>query len=561
MIKKSGFVLIFGFLISMLMAVQAYASVTVTVIGDGESVNIKGIIASANENIPVGIDVFAPDKDYKDLLTVERENVLKVLPFRTEVKSGKDGQWEVTFKIKDNPDVEGDAKSGNYTVIVYPQDSDKSENKTFLFTNSNEMKENYKKISQATSATAIETILGDNIYGVGVSYEFYAQLDKKNIAEMLYEYKTNNTFDPENVLKSGDVLRKAAIVQAITEGKIDNLFEFSTELELDLSSVGELYKKNYATALYKTITGNLKDTACLKFGDFYEKLYESFVLCVTEKPDGVGNAKETIDKFATKAGITPSANLDIYRKVINIKYSSYAELKTAFEAAAASLSIRPSGNGGGGGGTLTDGKNNSGGIGSVATSHTTSNTGNTEQMPIDIFTDIDSVIWAKEAIVYLTEKSIVSGKTQGEFCPNDNITREEFVKIAVLSFIPESETAQVEFTDVDKNEWYTEYIAKAYSCGIVSGYSEDVFGIGKTITREDIAVILYRTAKQKGIISEDILALSFEDEGDISDYAKTAVATLVDNGIINGRENGIFAPKSPATRAECAKMVYRLLML
>lgn len=71
-------------------------------------------------------------------------------------------------------------------------------------------------------------------------------------------------------------------------------------------------------------------------------------------------------------------------------------------------------------------------------------------------------------------------------------------------------------------------------------------------------MILYRIAKQQGQIGQDSAEVSFEDNGEISEYAKTAVAALAANGIINGRDGGFFAPQEPATRAETAKMVYRL---
>lgn len=555
MIKKSGIIISLGLLMSMFTAASASASVTVSVGGDGESVTVNGVIASANENIPIGIDVFAPDKTYSDLQVTAREDILKVLPFRTELKSGKNGEWELNFQIKDDPDVDGDAKSGNYTIIVYPQDAGVSETQSFLFTNPKEMTVNYGRINDAKSAKEIKKILDENVYGVGVSYDFYAGLNKENIAEMLYDYKQNNTFDPSDVSASGDVLRKAAVIQAVAEGKTDSLFDYAKILELDSSDISGLYKKNYAEALYKTITADLKGITVLKFDDFYDELCESFVLCITENPDGVGNAKETIDAFADEIGITPSSKLDTYRKVMGTKYSSYDALQQAFEDASKKTSSSS-----GGGGSLTVSNKQTNDIGTSAAAPVTGNTEEKETMPIDIFTDIDNVIWAKEAIVYLTEKSVINGKAENLFYPNDNITREEFVKIAVLAFMPDAEAGEISFTDVDKNEWYAEYIAKAYNAGIISGYSDDVFGVGNTITREDIAVILYRIAKQRGIISDDTLNSGFEDEAEISDYAKTAVATLSDNGIINGRDNGIFAPKAPATRAETAKMVYRLLM-
>ena len=539
-------------LISTLTVMRASASVNVDVGGDGESINVKGVIESKTENIPIGIDVFAPESNYNDLISAERKDVLKVLPYRTEVISGKGGQWTINFKIIDNPDVDGDCKSGIYTVIVYPQDSYKAETQSFLFTNQNDLKKNYKIIADAENSEVIREMLEANIYGVGVPYEFYVQLDKKSIAEMLYYYKTNNVFDSDNVTQCGDVLRKTAIFQAVSEGKIDNIFDYSVQLELDSSDLGEFYKKEYAVSLYKTVTSYLKGINVIKPDDFYEKLYESFVLCVTENNDGVGNAKEVIDKFSAKIGITPSDDLEVYREIIGVKYESFDLLKTAYENA---LKKEPSAN---------ESKSSSGGkstgISSI-TSPTVSGNNTDNRIPADIFTDIDSVIWAKEAIVYLAEKNIISGKAKSLFYPEDNITREEFVKIAVLSFVPDGKAKSITFSDVDMTKWYAEYIAKAYGAGILKGYDDNTFGVSGNITRQDIAVILYRTAKLRGIIEDSEATVKFKDIDDISEYAKTAVAALADKGIITGRENGTFDPLSYATRAETAKMVYRMLML
>ena len=168
--------------------------------------------------------------------------------------------------------------------------------------------------------------------------------------------------------------------------------------------------------------------------------------------------------------------------------------------------------------------------------------------------------WAREAIVYLAEKGIVSGKGESKYCPNDNITREEFTKIVAGAFLEDAEEKEISFTDVAPGEWYAPYIKKAFGAGIITGHSDELFGTGECITREDMVVILYRTAILKGIAEETEVALAFDDANEISDYAKAAVAAMADMEIVNGKELGIFAPKDFATRAETAKMIYRLIM-
>lgn len=85
-----------------------------------------------------------------------------------------------------------------------------------------------------------------------------------------------------------------------------------------------------------------------------------------------------------------------------------------------------------------------------------------------------------------------------------------------------------------------------------------MFGIGSNITREDMAVIAYRTAVVCGLMEdgERESEFVFEDDAQISDYAKTAVYRLAEEEIINGVGDDYFAPKSNLTRAQAAKIIY-----
>ena len=172
------------------------------------------------------------------------------------------------------------------------------------------------------------------------------------------------------------------------------------------------------------------------------------------------------------------------------------------------------------------------------------------------FTDISNVSWATEAIVALYNEGIISGKSKHEFAPNDNITREEFVKIALGVMGVEPASGTVAFSDVDASSWYAPYVNAALSAGIVSGYSDTQFGVGEYITRQDVAVILNRVHS----LSSANVSMSFSDSNDISDYAKSAVEKLSAAGIINGSD-GKFMPKSNCTRAEAACMVYKMMSL
>ena len=168
------------------------------------------------------------------------------------------------------------------------------------------------------------------------------------------------------------------------------------------------------------------------------------------------------------------------------------------------------------------------------------------------FKDVDSVLWAKDAIADLYSKGIINGKSDSTFAPDDHILREEFVKMAVSFLGLEVTNANTAFSDVDSGAWYAPYISAAVKAGIINGYSESIFGVGNYITRQDVAVILSRIAKLQG--SSEI---AFADEADISDYAKEAVQVLSANGIINGSD-GAFMPKNNCTRAETAVMIHRL---
>ncbi len=168
------------------------------------------------------------------------------------------------------------------------------------------------------------------------------------------------------------------------------------------------------------------------------------------------------------------------------------------------------------------------------------------------FSDIATYTWATEAINTLYDAGIINGMEEGIFNPAGQVTREQFCKMVVALFNLPVSTADTSFVDVNAEGWYAPYITAAMQAGYIQGQSNEYFGVGESIMRQDIAVILYRALGDQN--SKAIL--NFSDKENIASYAEDAIAELVGLGIINGYEDGSLNPRGTATRAEAAKMIY-----
>lgn len=177
------------------------------------------------------------------------------------------------------------------------------------------------------------------------------------------------------------------------------------------------------------------------------------------------------------------------------------------------------------------------------------------------FVDLWDVMWAYDAIEYLYNGNIINGKTEDCFAPKDLVKREEFVKMIVNAF-ELSGTAEVDFEDANPTDWYMEFMKTAYANGVVKGITETEFGVGTNITKEDIAVMIYRAVNAAGLELDIIVENPAEisDMDDVSDYAKEAVEFMINKGAVKGTD-GKFNPKAYATRAETAQMLYNIVKI
>lgn len=215
-----------------------------------------------------------------------------------------------------------------------------------------------------------------------------------------------------------------------------------------------------------------------------------------------------------------------------------------------------SGGGGGGGstGTSTSGTIN---VPKPAPTPMPTQTPDPEQTKPQTFADVADGQWYAQSVNKLYEKGIVSGDSDGNFRPQDTITRAEFVKMIVELLGIKDDTAEVSFSDVESSSWQYPYVASAVKFEIVYGKDDDSFGAEDNISRQDMAVIAMRAAKMAGITVDEEEA-DFDDKNEIESYALSSVSVMKSLGIIQG-DGGLFRPKGNATRAEAAQIICRLM--
>lgn len=176
------------------------------------------------------------------------------------------------------------------------------------------------------------------------------------------------------------------------------------------------------------------------------------------------------------------------------------------------------------------------------------------------FSDVAEDHWYHEAVHYVYERGMMTGTSPTTFSPDMVTTRGMIVTILHrLEGSPLAETAN--FSDVPRSEYYASAVDWAQSTGIVSGYGGNetgTFGPENSITREQLATILYRYAEKTGADTAPRGDLSgFSDAGDISDYARDSMAWAVGVGLVSGMGDGTIAPAGSATRAQVATILTR----
>jgi uncharacterized repeat protein (TIGR02543 family) len=181
----------------------------------------------------------------------------------------------------------------------------------------------------------------------------------------------------------------------------------------------------------------------------------------------------------------------------------------------------------------------------------------TEYTKIDYFDDVDENAWYDEAAWFCAAHGLMAGTGERRFDGNLDTTRAMLV--AVLYRLSQSEeTAENIFPDVEEDKWYTEAITWAAKNNIVSGYGNGNFGPEDILTREQMIAILHQYSKFMGydVSKKDDLG-AYHDADYISDWAIAQMQWAVANGLITGVGNNLVSPQTGANRAQFAVIMQR----
>lgn len=181
------------------------------------------------------------------------------------------------------------------------------------------------------------------------------------------------------------------------------------------------------------------------------------------------------------------------------------------------------------------------------------------------FVDINENDWFYNEVEDVYKLNLFLGINDNNFGAYNPMTRAMLVTVlGRMSGISPNYNESASFNDVANGSWYTGFVEWAKDNGIINGATDSSFAPNSNISREQVAVILYRYAAFIGFdtsITNDKNLLAYEDISDVSSYATSAMQWAVENGIISGRNQSELKPKENASRAEIAVILMRFIKL
>ena len=188
--------------------------------------------------------------------------------------------------------------------------------------------------------------------------------------------------------------------------------------------------------------------------------------------------------------------------------------------------------------------------------------GNTCDESVEMkFKDVSKNDWFYSSVMYVNKYGLMTGLNETEFGPVQSLARAQFAMILYRMNGSPAVNYTNKFKDVSAGIWYTDPIMWASNKGVVTGYSNGNFGPGDNINREQMAVMMYRYAKNQGYdVSASVELGNYKDGVNVSGFAKQAMQWCVAEGIITGKYNGTqLDPQGNAIRAECATIIRRFV--
>ncbi len=171
--------------------------------------------------------------------------------------------------------------------------------------------------------------------------------------------------------------------------------------------------------------------------------------------------------------------------------------------------------------------------------------------------------WSRNDVNDMASRLIVNGE-QGQFFPDREVTRAEFAAMLVRALGLADEQSEHLPRDVKRSDWYAGVVGTAINHGLIEGYNDGNFRPNQPITREEAAMIMSHAMNYTGqstTLTDNAVQAQlnrFSDRSEVSNWAKKAVAATAQSSIVGG-DHGQFAPQSHVTRAQSASMIRRLL--
>ena len=524
------------------------------VIGTGEALGIN----EAVKIIVLNGDAEASDIDFQNADDVQRKilyfDILTPAgdgaPIRTEIDFSAFESGRV-YKVYAIPAFTSSNEAvkdfgDEYTEIAFASLTDRNDSIKELFTALNE------------DSAAVSAYLAEKGKYLGIDYEMFKSASADGVAKIMLADKNRLQTEGASIRELADFIDDAALLNILNNGGTIDIAYLDSLLQSDArhAAVKDAYL-SIPDAKKNNILSDISKKGFKTYAELGQSIHNSVIMnafnYTNTNADGLYKIlcdyAETVDpKIDLKplSKLSGSERSNAVWNLRNKKYQTVAELKSAIDHLSDNDTRinAPSGGGGGASDSSSVG-------GSVVPSG--------KSTGLSPFTDMDAYKWAEDALYYLVQTNIISGYGDGTFRPGNPITRAEFVKIIATCFMETGGNDAMPFGDVPADAWYAPYIATAYANNIVSGFSETEFGPERYITRQDMAVILRNILKMQGIETEGDQP-SIADDDDIGEYAKDAVYTLKNLGIINGYEDGSFRPRNHANRAETVQMVYNFLL-
>lgn len=542
------------------MPLLAAAEVSMTASGGNDRIRIHGKLNTQEAKEFVIKVLRGSDAALTEETTADQLIVLE------QGRSAADGSY-----IVDVP-VSAETASGDYQIMLTIEGSRSVDKKiSFYYLSRAEQDRILESINGTKTAAALQKEVLDHQKELNIdTEEIYASLTSSaKVFEKMLTAKEQSAYQSLGEVQQS--FRESCAIAAVEEGRtaaevMERLIKYKDILSIDPSLAEELdnpqevgaHVGGRTYAQVSQLQARFLESVCVSaFNQATRGKMEALLRTYQDQlslPAAYQSAV-TEQKNALYKDLESVRNFDSYDNISNYVKNWFTGGNTG--------NAGNSGSGGSGGGSVSGISSGglSAGMTDTSKEHTDQDYTSSALTPATKFTDLATVPWAAEAIEYLANQKVIQGVRADAFEPDRAVTREEFVKILVGAFDVSWSGQVTDFADVDASAWYAPYVFAAAEKGIVQGIDTRYFGIGAEISRQDMAVMLYRTLQiLEREPQKNAAVQSFSDGSQIAEYAKEAVDALCGYGVMNGVSETKFAPEEHATRAMAAKVIYLLMV-